>query len=544
MYLSDIFDLGIDDFNKALADRLFTHALTPVLLGGLENGRISTKPALVSKKVRLFLIRHVLENIHCRTLIEPLAAALLHESLSPSSARLVFGPVSPVGLHPLGSGKVAAVYNHLRTGFLEQFESRDDKELLFAAAVVSTCLRNRHLLPAGFLEAGRVVPPRPMSAADFRPGINEKMGWFFKLVLHPLGACKPNREVDCMVTTDDIHAERCEPERQPSPDQAGVLLLLLDALPKQHDWDLDTIRFIPSILLAWFADPGVCCNTQCQAAATESLHVALRAAARLAVEVLEQGRPESEVLDIVFEEWQLQSEQASDLQRFFGDPSCLLRAYDIDGSTRKAIRSFFFLRRLLIDLVEQSSSVGPDGFPREGRPWVLHEQSPLATKEAISPEALREGSAFELDSTERLMCSISAPDGKSTRYLVLHDFWLLLAQPDLSTPGWAVVETIWPLWQVQSCVDRSEPRTLQVSLRGKSCGPQIGMAFHGVRLGQAGDDRRNAFYSFAIDFDDVPRCQAAELHFHSRRTEVRGRLLRQAIDFAERCCTDPLPAFR
>merc|ERR1719424_1335139 len=130
--------------------------------------------------------------------------------------------------------------------------------------------------------------------------------------------------------------------------------------------------------------------------------------------------------------------------------------------------------------------------------------SPLAMEESESPDAFREGTSFEIGSVERVMCSVAAPDGKSTRYLVMNDFWLLLAQPDLSSPGWAVVKTMWPLWQVQSFVDRCDPRTLQVGLRARLGGPHPGGAQLVVppKGSAGGEEKTSSYFTLAIEFGE------------------------------------------
>merc|ERR1719174_2603820 len=78
--------------------------------------------------------------------------------------------------------------------------------------------------------------------------------------------------------------------------------------------------------------------------------------------------------------------------------------------------------------------------------------------------AFSENMHIEVGTMERIVCSLATPQGKQTRYLLLHDYWLLLVQPDLTMMGWAVVRTLWPLRSVQSLIDRSDPRTLRIGM--------------------------------------------------------------------------------
>jgi hypothetical protein len=432
MYLSDIFELGVVKLNEVLTERLFSEAIVPVLLTGICSSSSTSPGTVVPVRVQMFLIRLLFETFHSRMLLEPLAAALF-SSCSPPAISL-----------PNGMDHLPGRFNPYRTRLVQQFENADDRSLLLASAVVHGCICKRDALPRGFLEAAKILPPSPV---NLNPGSNDQMGWLLKLLFHPLGACRPSNSKDSVV---DGNGDGCESQLQ--GEQAELLVLLLQSMSRQEDWQLDTLRTLSSILLAWFAETAVQHSIQCQALATEALHVATRQAARRAVEVLEQGRPDDQVLDILLEEWELQLEPPLDVHRSCGDPSCLLpsspsQSGDVDGSARKAVRSFLMLRRLLLDLVEQATAL-QNGQSWQGKRRADNEKSPLAVEETDGPDALREGVSFEIGNVERVMCTISAPEGKSTRYLITHDFWLLLAQPDLSTPGWAVVKTTWPLWQV------------------------------------------------------------------------------------------------
>merc|ERR1719440_2411430 len=76
-----------------------------------------------------------------------------------------------------------------------------------------------------------------------------------------------------------------------------------------------------------------------------------------------------------------------------------------------------------------------------------------------------EGECIELGGVERIMCSMRMAGSKSMRYLLIHDYWLVLAKPDLAAPGCGIVTLLWPLWQVETLVDGSDPCTLQLTLR-------------------------------------------------------------------------------
>jgi len=135
--------------------------------------------------------------------------------------------------------------------------------------------------------------------------------------------------------------------------------------------------------------------------------------------------------------------------------------------------------------------------------------------------------------------------------MLLNDNVLLLAQPDLSSPGWVVITTLWPLWQVQSFVDRSDPRVLQLGLRAARGGARPGdvssatagnstfAAFAPARPGGGGDESPSVTFNIELIFEDTKRCHEADVHISKRRQEVRAQLKRGVIGFVEGCATAP-----
>ena len=129
---------------------------------------------------------------------------------------------------------------------------------------------------------------------------------------------------------------------------------------------------------------------------------------------------------------------------------------------------------------------------------------------------------------ERIVCGVLAPDGKHTRHLILHRSWLLLAQPDLSTPDRMVITTLWPVHQVQSLIDRSDPRTLRVGMMAHhSAGPPPGESVASA----AAPGASTAFYGIALSFEDVKRCHSADKHLQRRRHEARAQMARRLVEF-------------
>ncbi|CAE7252624.1 CLEC16A [Symbiodinium sp. CCMP2592] len=92
IYLSDVFELGIEELNEVLADRLLNAAILPVLLAGLTTSssqRIGGAARTLAPHVSLFLVRQVLDTFHCPVLLEPMAQALLWSSVP---AALAYAP--------------------------------------------------------------------------------------------------------------------------------------------------------------------------------------------------------------------------------------------------------------------------------------------------------------------------------------------------------------------------------------------------------------------------------------------------------------------
>eukprot|EP00435_Cladocopium_sp_Y103_P053847 s1613_g17.t1 len=97
IYLSDVFELGIEELNEVLADRLLNGAILPVLLAGVSNASAqrngNTVVRTLSPHVALFLIRQVLDTFHCPVLVEPMAQALLWSTVPAALAYVLPGQV-------------------------------------------------------------------------------------------------------------------------------------------------------------------------------------------------------------------------------------------------------------------------------------------------------------------------------------------------------------------------------------------------------------------------------------------------------------------
>jgi len=150
----------------------------------------------------------------------------------------------------------------------------------------------------------------------------------------------------------------------------------------------------------------------------------------------------------------------------------------------------------------------------------------------------KEGRSFALGRQDRIVCGVETPEGRHTRYLVLHPFLLLLVQPDLVSPGWAAVRTLAPVRQVESYVDRTDQRTLRLGIRlprGASC-PGEAACYDPAKseLGFSPEEHRGgSFFMLTLSFEDVKRCHCADHHVKKRRQEVRAQVRQKVEAFIE-----------
>lgn len=192
----------------------------------------------------------------------------------------------------------------------------------------------------------------------------------------------------------------------------------------------------------------------------------------------------------------------------------------------KAVRVMLMLRRLHSDLSEGGGSPRHGGYRAapvagaEGGGIIDSALTPLSGSE--SPLQIPEeefntlgGNSFQLGRMDRIVCGIVTPEGRHSRYMILHHYLLLLVQPDILTPGYAVVKTLVPLRYVEP-LDCSDPR--QLCLKAKN-------------LEEPGESM-----TINLTFEDTKRCSIAESHLMKHRKQVRERLCKKVLDFTEKLC--------
>eukprot|EP00929_Paragymnodinium_shiwhaense_P048217 TRINITY_DN24407_c0_g2_i1.p1 TRINITY_DN24407_c0_g2~~TRINITY_DN24407_c0_g2_i1.p1 ORF type:complete len:804 (-),score=123.80 TRINITY_DN24407_c0_g2_i1:105-2516(-) len=535
IYVSDILDLKWAELNNVLADRLLKGAILPVLLAGAAaalpggdsgypgsdrssltqyQGPNGMLPSRVTPTVALFLLRQVMETCRCTQILTPLACLLFQPAVPRSVISML--PETVAGrFTQKPSGDM--VPNQFKEHFLEYLRGEHHGDFIYMASVIYSCVRNKDLFPSGSLESAGLLPRTASSAFGDR--------------------------------------------------SAEVLRMLLEALQNQAHWQMDTFPVLCRVILELFLDPALAHNQQVQGAVRTLLNSTLQAAAQRLRSCVDGGSKDDAVLDALLEEWELHrappvsiGDACGSLKRLFpSDHSAARRSVTarrpssasnpVALAAQTAARCFFVLRRTVSDLQKHGPAVTREransGVQAPWHCWSA-EKMPFGISEEAASLTFREGDSFEIGLMDRVVCSVVAPQGKQMRYLLLHDYWLILAQPDLSMPGWVIVKTLWPLRQVQPLIDRGDPRTLLVSMQGFRGGAHPGDAapLHnpcGILPPPPSDERPSLFYTLALVFEDVKRCHSADVHLQRKRQELRGLMLQRAAAFVGRCCVQQPP---
>lgn len=562
-YLSDIFELQVEELNEVLADRLLNIAMLPLLLNGVMSvksydvGGDGTR--VLAPCVALFLLRQVFDIFHCPCLLAPLAAATLqpwvHAALAYTLPQcpLTGATSPPSSLMP----QEDLMANWLREHFLHCLKSKDDATYLLAAAVVHACLLHVDtILP---LMHRRQAPA--WSAETWRPAPEEDAGQTRAPLLPTMSMrSAPAASGSCADSGSSFGGEAR------SGEDVEVFHALLQGLETYSTWQYPTLRVLARIALDVFLNPRVRADLALDGEVLRVTHSALQCAALqlkdLVLSCLEEPAPGRVwmgdwIWDSFLEEWEAHKAPLLDVGTFCTDPKRLLPAVfweagpparpgaparkqpkEVKAQDLFVIRAFLLLRRLRADLKHygdpknalpasepsaSSSSAAGFGAPP---PWAGASDERLAwtTVEAGS-ERFSKGSVVDVGRFDKKVCGVAAARGKCTRYLLEHPFWFMLVQPDLARPGKANVETVFPIWQVQHCIDRGDPRTLQVF-------------FHrppGDDPGQGPDA------PVTLNFEDVRQCHGAGNHLDKHRQIIRRGLLEKLLTFVSGDC-EPAPA--
>jgi len=499
IYLSDVFELGIDELNEVLADRLLNGAILPVLLAGVSNANAVPRNGNVvrtlSPHVALFLIRQVLDTFHCPVLVEPMAQALLWSTVPAALAYVLPGQVSSSF-----TSEGDFVKNPLRDSFMATLSLPEDRTFLMAAAVLHGCIMKRTVFSDEFLVKAKLLPTQARKGST-----------------------------------------RSASKGELSQSLPEALALLFQAIPDRTSWPLQSymalVRMLLEVSHASHIPAGV------HAVALKSSIASMRAAAAHVQEVLREAQAADDggawLVDIFCEEWEQHKVGLLHLPEFFTDARRLVPQGRGSGGRRSslqryglvfaqhAVRSLFLCRRLVRGLQCPRQEV-PSQPGEPSPPWVRFsdEPSPLQLDEASRPI---EGSQMDLNGCSSIGCSFAASKPtaqRNQRQLVLDPGWLVVAE--MANAKEAVVTTVWPIWQVQSLIDRSDPRTLQIGMNAHKPGMKPGEAI-------AYNPPISTYFTLTLNFNDVKSCNEAAVHLQTRRLAIRSQMLKEVAGFVDKC---------
>lgn len=556
MYISDILGLESTALSEALVEKLHSYCLFPVLLGSLlpENlhghtgdrgstgDMASSSSCILSPATVLYVLHQVFETCKSsRILLEPLASALLGPRMAPGVLRRclrgpppppatyratnpdVSGPASQDGPPPEeeeadGAGEDGDDYEDgevsVRSQLLGLLEGPTDACVLLAAGTLRACLACRKVLPDALLRAGGLLPAEEPQRPSYLLGLGTGggSGEGVNMAGHPL----------------------------------ELLLMVLRALERHTSLRVVVVQGLVQLTLDLAKEMASCRQEAWRSALLGAAKRVVQSAARH-VRAFVQGES---FLDIFAEDWDLHCRPQIALREACSSVRCLLPVGACSASSSlasaewtlptshserqhaaKAIRCLLTVRQLLQELpsCEQLALTLPAAATSSTYPLDVAEEA---------AEGYQEGRAFELGRQDRIVCGVVTPEGRQARYLVLNPFLLLLVQPDFENPGWALVKTLAPVRQVDSQVDRADPRTLRLYirlLRGAACPSEASPCEAGGKLG-AEESRQSSLFLLTLNFEDVKRCHCADNHLRRRRQEVRRLLQERAEAFIEGLC--------
>jgi len=360
---------------------------------------------------------------------------------------------------------------------------------------------------------------------------------------------------------DVVEAHPCE-----------VLLLVVRTLERHTALRIVAVQVMIRLILLLALHPTIC--DEWRTMLLRAVQRVVRSAARQ-VRIYLHGALTNNFLDIFSEELEHSRKPIgdSDVREICGSIRCLLPPTVGIGSpsvpdgwalpaqhaerqhAAKATCCLFLVQRLLEELQATPRDESP---PQEAALMGAARESPMSVlmpapsqcpaqglmhiQEEVA-DGYEEGKSFDLGRQDRIVCGVVSQEGRHTRYLVIHQFLLLLVQPDLISPGWAVVKTLCAVRSVDPLVTPGDSRTLRLMIRlpkGSSC-PGDASAYDPstANLGfllPAEERRGSAFFTLALSFEDVKRCRNAELHLFERRKAVREHLKKRIEAFIEGLC--------
>lgn len=380
------------------------------------------------------------------------------------------------------------------------FEAAEDRTFLLAVSVVHCCAVKRKVFSHEFLATAQLLPKQH----------------------EPKGSQSRSK------------ASSGTPEL-PKP-----LSLLFQAIPGRLNWQpkpyMALVRMLLEVVHAEAMPPFA------HAAAHKVASTAMQAAASQVRKVLQEAQCAEDagawLVDVFCEEWEQHKAGLPHLPEFFADPRRLAPPEGAVGVGRRssmqrpsivvaaqhAVRSLLMCRRLVRSL----PGAVPKAEEQPGGPqWLRYSDEPLPIQLPMEASGrLREGGVVDVHNYTCISCSMATK--KVQRQLLLDPTWLILAEPDVGSDSSSTVTTVWPIWQVQSLIDRSDPRTLQIGMNAHKPGMRPGEAI-------AYNPPVCTYFTLTLNFDDVKKCNEAAVHLQTRRRVVRGQMLQKAASFFDQC---------
>lgn len=459
----------------------------------------------------------------------------------------------------------------VRSHLLACLSGPTDACVLLVAGILSVCLACQKVLPEALLAEAGILPSQARAEAGETAGSPNT----------PTADAAADAHASA---SDSRRDEPPEPLPPPCVGEGGVadanlaghslevLLLVVRALERHTSLRVVVVQALVQLAVDLSGEM----SARCRARWRQTLLAAAKRAVQSAARHVRTYVHGESFLDVFAEEWDLHSRPLLGIREASSSIRCLLpvgssgtsAGAGLPGSApaewalptshserqhaAKAIRCLLTIRRLHLEVSPAvgKSSVQPVGTPPvdilvRGVPVAGASKDlncyPLQVAEE-GADGYSEGRSLELGRQDRIVCGVVTPEGRHTRYLVLHPFLLLLVQPDLECPGLAVVRTLAPVRQVDSQIDRTDPRTLRLGIRlarGAACPSEASPcdpagADH-FRL-PAEEHRGGSLFMLTLSFEDVKRCHCADHHLRRRRADVREQLRERAEAFIEGLC--------
>jgi len=538
-----------------------------VSVAGIASSAVMPAYPVLSPASSLFILHQVFDTMRSKVLLAPLATALLRPILPTEIVDRCLGPVPPppatykatnadvcgppsvdgvagaqvqattsaqqlVGSprgFPFNDDGRAVPNASVRSCLLSCLRAPTDSCVLLAAVVLRACLKCKDVLPRALLEEAHLLP------SVCRTKVNEAQG---------------STDSDTMGASGSIadESKQSGPAEDAEKHPLEVLLRTIQALEKQTSYRIVVIQALVLFAIELASEPAVHGHANWTLAPVNAAQHAVKSAA-LHVRTYLHGALSDSFLDMFTEEWELHCTPALGIREACSSIRCLLPLSDCIGApdwlfptshserqhAAKAIRGLLIIRRMALELLRclghsKSSEPTPNG------------DSPLAIVGEMA-DGYEEGRGFELARADRVVCQVIAPEGRHTRYLMLHAFVLLLVQPDLASPGCGVVKTLAAIRQVDPQVDRNDQRILRLGIRlarGSSCPGEASpydpaTADLNFRLPPE-EHRGSSFFMLTLSFEDHKRCQCANDHLRDRRTKVRAELRSRVEAFVDGLC--------